>query len=311
MKKLSKLLLGAFVLALAFTSCASGSSANPNAAKLTKTSSRAFWRIDGTDSNGNPSTVYIQGTFHLGDERIFPLSEEVLNAFTTADRHAAEISTDGYSEIAAYGPVLNAPNEDGKIITDYLTDEENAYLKSIFGANLDIVKVLNPWQITNALALIPYFNTGLSAEYGLDNYFIGILSQSGISWDGLDTAQTQINVLTFGDYDTQLQMARDSIQSIIDTKKNDQTVKNTIDLYESYVNDNMKKMEKLLHPNAKVSEIEQAYLNALWDDRNSDWAVDIANYLEQGGTTFIFAGCGHWLGNNSVFQYMRKNGTLR
>ena len=117
MKKLNlKAILGAFILALVLTSCASTPSASKKAlATLTKTDSRAFWRIDGTDKNGNPSTVYIQGTFHLGDERIFPLSEEVQQAFVNADRHAGEISTQGYADLAAASSQLNAPNKEGKL----------------------------------------------------------------------------------------------------------------------------------------------------------------------------------------------------
>ena len=95
-----KSIIAAFILGLVLTSCVSTPSASKKApAILTKTDSRAFWRIDGTDKNGNPSTVYIQGTFHLGDERIFPLSEEVQQAFINADRHAGEISTQGYYKL--------------------------------------------------------------------------------------------------------------------------------------------------------------------------------------------------------------------
>ena len=311
MKKFFKILLSVFVISLALVSCASSGSSTK--AKLTKTSSRAFWRIDGVDAQGNPSTVYIQGTFHLGDERIFPLSEEVQNAFINADRHAGEMSTQSYADFAAYGPVLNAPNKDGKIITDYLTDEENEYLKSVFGENLSIVVVLDPWQITNAMGLLPYINTGLSSEYGLDNTFITALSQNGLSWEGLDTVETQINVLTFGDYDTQIAMAKDAIKVMIDEKTNESTVKSTVDLYEAYVADNMKKMTKLLKSDipADAPAYYKEYSEMLWDNRNKDWAEDIANYLAQGGTTFIFAGCGHWLGDSSVFEYMKKNGTLK
>ena len=80
MKKLNiKLFAILFVAASLLVSCASKPKAAPKAT-LTRTDSRLFWRIDGTDASGNPSTVYIQGTFHLGDERIFPLSEEVINA---------------------------------------------------------------------------------------------------------------------------------------------------------------------------------------------------------------------------------------
>jgi uncharacterized protein YbaP (TraB family) len=48
-----------------------------------------FWRITGTDAAGKQATVYIQGTIHLGDDRLYPLSGSVLNAWNSADRNKA------------------------------------------------------------------------------------------------------------------------------------------------------------------------------------------------------------------------------
>ena len=38
--------------------------------KLTKMQERMLWKISGTDKNGKESTIYVQGTIHLGDERL-------------------------------------------------------------------------------------------------------------------------------------------------------------------------------------------------------------------------------------------------
>ena len=63
-------------------------------ATLTKTDSRMLWRIDGKDKNGNPSVVYVLGTFHFATDEIYPLSDEILDAWNSADRLVAEISSD-------------------------------------------------------------------------------------------------------------------------------------------------------------------------------------------------------------------------
>lgn len=308
-----KAIFGAFILAVVLTSCASTPKKAP--AKLTKTESRAFWRIDGTDKNGNPSTVYIQGTFHLGDERIFPLSEEVQEAFVNADRYAGEISTQGYADLAALGPELNAPNKDGKLVTDHLTEEEKAFVEMAFGPNLPIVDPLEPWQIKTALSLMIYTNTGLGSEYGLDNNFIASLSQMGREWDGLDELQVQLDIITFGDYDTQIKMLQDILKVFLDEEQAAKLTDSTVDLYESYVADDMKKMEKLLAVSDSEEEAsDQLYIdyhNMVFRDRNMEWAQDITNYLDEGGTTFIFAGCGHWLGKDSTFKYLKKMKTIK
>ncbi len=313
MKKNLKALLGAFVLALVLTSCASTPKKAP--ATLTKTESRAFWRIDGTDKNGNPSTVYIQGTFHLGDERIFPLSDEVQEAFMNADRYAGEISTQGYADLAAYGPELNAPNKDGKLVTDHLTEDEKVFVQNAFGANLPIVDPLEPWQIKTALGLMIYTNTGLSSDYGLDNNFIASLSQMGREWEGLDELQVQLDIITFGDYDTQIKMLQDILKVFLDSEQAEKLTESTVGLYDSYVADDMQKMEELLALSDDEEEASDKlyvdYHNMVFRDRNKEWAQDITNYLDEGGTTFIFAGCGHWLGEDSTFNFLKKMKTIK
>ncbi len=308
-----KTLFGALFLAVLLTSCASTPKKAP--ATLTKTESRAFWRIDGTDKNGKPSTVYIQGTFHLGDASIFPLSDEVQQAFLHADRHAGEISTKGYAELAQLGPVLNAPNKDGKLVTDYLNDEEKAFIQATFGENLEIINPLEPWQFTTALSMLVYLNTGLSAEYGLDNNFVASLSQLGKEWDGLDELKVQIDILTYGDYDTQIRMLKDVIKAFINEEEAVKLTERTVGLYASYYYDNLDEMEKLLLESDEEEEAsDQLYVdyhNMVFRDRNKEWAKDITNYLNEGGTTFIFAGCGHWLGPDSTFNFLKQMKTIQ
>ena len=314
MKKTNlKVIISAFFLAIVLTSCTSTPKKSP--ATLTKTESRAFWRIDGTDKNGNPSTVYIQGTFHLGDARIFPLSDEVQQAFANADRYAGEISTQGYSDLAALNPQLNAPNKDGKLVTDHLSEDEKAFVQYAFGENLPIVDPLEPWQIKTALGVMIYTNTGLGAEYGLDNNFVASLTQMGKQWEGLDELQVQLDIITFGDYDTQIKMLKDILKVFLDQEQAKKLTESTVDLYESYVNDDMNKMEELLALSDTEEEAsDQLYVdyhNMVFRDRNKEWAQDITNYLNEGGTTFIFAGCGHWLGEDSTFKFLKKMKTIK
>lgn len=314
MKKINLKRIFGIVFAVALlSSCATTS--KDTGAKLTKTGSRAFWKIEGTDKNGNPSTVYIQGTFHLGDERILPLADEVQNAFVSADRIVGEISTEGYAELAARAPELNAPNKDGKKITDHLTDEEKAFMLQVFQQNLPLVDPLDPWQATTAITASLYTASGLSAEYGLDNSFIASATQLGRTWEGLDDIQTQIDVITFGDYNFQINTLKEMIKTLQDPEDSKELLGMTSGLYEAYVKDDMKEMEKLFDKsNADDVAEDPRYkdmLDLVYTKRNKDWAGDITNYLNEGGTTFIFAGTAHWLGDVSVFKFLRDMKTIR
>ena len=76
----------------------------------------------------------------------------------------------------------------------------------------------------------------------------------------------------------------------------------------------MKKMEELFTQSNEDEEnsdpLYQQYHDLVYTNRNKDWAEDITNYLNEGGTTFIFAGCAHWLGDDSVFHYLKEMKTI-
>ena len=54
------------------------------------------------------------------------------------------------------------------------------------------------------------------------------------------------------------------------------------------------------------------YLNktGIMEKRNENWAAQIKTFLEEGGNTFIFVGAAHLIGENSVFEYLKKYGVL-
>ena len=96
MTKKIKLILSILFLSFLVISCASNQHAALGAQKavLSKENDRMFWKISSTDKEGKPSYIYMQGTVHLGNDRIFPIGENVLYQFDNADRVYAEISSE-------------------------------------------------------------------------------------------------------------------------------------------------------------------------------------------------------------------------
>ena len=54
----------------------------------------------------------------------------------------------------------------------------------------------------------------------------------------------------------------------------------------------------------------EQYEKAMMLDRNTDWVKDIKKYIDAGGTTFIFTGAAHWLGEESVFELLKADGVI-
>ena len=94
----------------------------------------------------------------------------------------------------------------------------------------------------------------------------------------------------------------------------DEVIAMTNSLYEAYLANDKAHFAQSSDEAKKADETRHAFYKAynkmIYDDRNKDWAKDITGYLREGGTTFIFAGTAHWTGEGSVFDYLRKMGTM-
>ena len=104
--------------------------------------------------------------------------------------------------------------------------------------------------------------------------------------------------------DEQMVMLRDLLDDLTDPSEALADIKA---LYEAYLADNRAQVNRLNQDSMDEDTAEHAfyadYYRLLINDRNKDWAQDITGYLREGGTTFIFAGAAHWVGDNSVFSY--------
>ena len=59
-----------------------------------------------------------------------------------------------------------------------------------------------------------------------------------------------------------------------------------------------------------MEDFMESYYKAIMDDRNSAWAKKIDSWLREGGSSFVFAGCAHFIGDHSVFYYLKENNTI-
>lgn len=310
----TKVFAAAFVFASLFiTSCAS--SGNGEKAKLVEEDSRLFWRIDGTDKNGNPSSIYIQGTFHLADEQSYPISEQVVSAFKNADRVYGELASDDWPAVQNKVVTLMTQSyKEGRDILDYLTEEEQAKLITLFQGekNLEPYKAYEPWVINSSVTAAIYLVTGLDAQSGIDNWLESTNLEMGRKTLGLDDLQTQLNLVRYGDYNTQLAFLKGTLSEypFVDT------IDQLVQMYQAYLEDDRAGLEKLLNGDTEddletipVSIYEKYYKDMILN-RNTKWAKTFKKLLKEGGTTFVFAGSAHFLGPDSVFEIMKSQGVL-
>lgn len=268
-----------------------------------------FWEIDGRDKNGEESKVYIAGTYHLSDERSFPLSEEIENAWNESDRFICELSDADWDVFqAAVDEKVNASVILGtdKSLVDELSPNELMIISTLLGEEQTATLICyEPWVLNSILSTLIMSLTGLDFTKSYDYYFIQKAKSEGKAFEGLDSLETQVKLNSYGDWETQLKMLHQTISSFEDL----QAAVDEINLfYEAYLSGDAENFAKLYFDDVQKTIEEEPYyeqyIKELLDDRNELWAKKIAGYLEEGGTTFVFAGCAHFIGEKSVFNYM-------
>ena len=322
MKNAKKILslLSIFILVFGLFSCETVKA--PKIPELTKYDDLMFWEINGADENGKLSTIYVLGTIHVGDERLYPISQDIANAYGKADKIYGEISTEDWKVVVnktairmqeSMAEAKAIENERGFSWFETLSPEQQKYLEeNINKAVLDSQKSNMPWVLNSVVSETATVGAGLNANYAYDTHFITISNNLGIEMIGLDEIDVQIDIMSYGDIDFQTKLLTDTLDELI--KDKNAVINETITLYETYLTGDAEKLAACLfdemEEEIKENSGMEGYYNALFVDRNTNWAETFSQLLYEGGVTFVFAGSGHFVGKDSVFEIMKEKGDL-
>ena len=299
-------------LILSFTviSCATNTRVKSKAV-LIEHPERFFWEI-----KGDKGSVYVLGTMHVADESFYPIEENILKIFDNADRLVSEIG--GAAEMQTFTAELqtfiikNMTTDLQKNLLRNLSKEELAVLYEVIGeSTVQQLALFNPWLINLTLSQFLMHQAGMDGEKGLDLYLMQRAGEKKV--EALETAQQQLDILSYGTFEDQLAILKNTIQA---WQNLDSSIKEIRNMQELYLANDRKKFSALLLdllweiPPSFTAEKAQTYIDALLTDRNRLWAQKFDTYLQKGGTTFVFAGAAHFLGDSSVFEIMRQKKLL-
>ena len=272
---------------------------------------RFFWEIKGAKGS-----VFVLGTIHIADKTFYPLEENVLRTFDGADRLVSELG--GLEDMQAIAKELqavipeNMNTDPEKNLLKKLSQDELTFLNEKIGEfTVRQLASFNPWILNMVLSQLLIEQSGLNAIDGLDLHLIQRAGSKKI--EALETPSQQLAVLAFGSFEDQLAMLKSSIEALQNIDKTKEEISRLRSLY--LANDRVKLAELLPEllsdvPSSFSPEKAQAFMDALLKNRNRLWAHKFAEYLQKGGTTFVFAGCAHFLGDSSVFEIMRQESLL-
>ena len=308
MKKLKKILTAALAFLLIFSFLVSCKTKDSNSqadgeskAVLIKHPERMFWEVKKGDAS-----IYVLGTIHVADKDFYPLEDKILEAFDKADRRVSELGSK--KEIETLQEKLEIRMLQNfnpkKNLSNFLSEDEINVIKQELGENIAVPLLkFNPWVLTIALNQVLYTKAGLDPQNGIDMHLLNRADKKEI--EALESIDEQLDLLSSGTFEEQLKALKETINELQNT---DKTIDWLTKLKKLYLENNSEELKDFIGSLLDMTDgISQ---DALLKDRNIVWADKFEEYLNKGGTTFVFAGLAHFLGEDSVFEQMRIKGIL-
>ena len=266
-----------------------------------------LWKISG---NGQEKPSYILGTHHL-----VPLSiKDSIAGLPQAIDGTAQV----YGEVImseAMSPEFMQTMQQSMMIAGDTTlqalftpeqyETVGKVVKENMMADIAMLAKLKPAAITQQLTVILCMKHlgGFNPQEQLDTYFQQQAIQNGKKVGGLETLQSQINVL----FNSQtLQRQANLLYCLVSDidKAMDQTKR----LNEAYKAQKLDDMLKLMEErDGNSCDPLPGEMEALLDNRNKAWIEKMPAIMKDAPTLFV-VGAGHLPGNNGVLNLLKQTG---
>ncbi|MCM3741861.1 TraB/GumN family protein [Oceanobacillus luteolus] len=261
-----------------------------------------LWKVENDDT-----TVYLQGTIHVGTEDLFPMHETIENAYKEADIIVPEIDLNNLNPIEMQNIMMELGTfQDGTTIEDHLSEESYEALDAFFteqGIPLGLMKTYQPWLLSSFVQQLLLEELGYTE--GVDEYFLSRAEKDGKEIIALETAEEQFHVLASASLQYQIQMLEESLV------RSEEFNESMQELLQAYMEGDADKMlEDALAEEAQMTEEDEAFMEALNDNRNYNMAEQIVGFLEQddGQTYFVIVGALHYILEPHIISILKDEG---
>lgn len=266
-----------------------------------------LWKVSG---NGLDKPSYIFGTHHVA-----PLSmKDSIAGMTEAMNGTSQVYGELVMEDMMKPEMLMKMQQAMMLPTDTTLkslftqaqyDSIASVVKENIGMELAMFDKLKPAALNAQLAVVLSVKAlkGYNPQEQLDTWFQTQAKQAGKKVGGLETMESQINIL----YNSQ-SLKRQAQQLYCSATHIDYGIDMTRRLAEAYLNQDLDKLleiteEKMGNACDSTPEEEEALIYG----RNANWAKQMPGIMKQASTLFV-VGAGHLPGEHGVLKLLEKQG---
>lgn len=268
---------------------------------------RLLWKISG---KGLEKPSYIFGTYHLS-----PLSiKDSIAAIPQAMKETSqvygevvmsEMMTPAFMQSMQQQMMMPADTTLQSLFTPEQYEAVGKVIKENMMVDIAMLAQLKPAAITQQLVLLLYMKhtPGYNPQEQLDSYFQQQAQQQGKKVGGLETAQSQIDVL----FNSQtLQRQANLLHCAVkDIDKGIEQSKRLIAAYEKQDLDAL--LQLLEERDGDSCDPLPGEMEAMLDNRNIAWSEKMPAIMTEAPTLFV-VGAGHLPGDKGVLNLLKQQG---
>ncbi|MFC0014014.1 MULTISPECIES: TraB/GumN family protein [Allobacillus] len=261
-----------------------------------------LWKVENGDT-----TVYLQGTVHLGEPDLFPMHEKIEQAYVESDVVVPEIDLFNLDMAEMNQLQMELGTfQDGTTLEDHLPEDTYGEVKAFFegkGFPMAVIDTYKPWLVSTMVSQLMVQELGFTE--GVDMYFLSKAKADDKEVIALETARDQLGIFADLSMDYQVQLLE---ESLIDIDTYEKDLRQLIDIYKTGNVDEL--LDVLFETDAAMSVEEEAYMEALNDNRNYGMAEEITKFLESGEekTYFVIVGSLHLILEPHVVSILEDEG---
>ena len=267
------------------------------------TENALLWKING---NGLENPSYLYGTIHLIPKKDFFLTPSTKEAFKAAERVAFEINMEEMNDMTMIFSLMGKiMMEDGKRLSDLLTDEEYKLVDKTFsekGMPLMMLERIKPMFLTVFASDDASLENGGMDENTMsyEMEFMNMANSAEMEMAGLETIDFQLSMFDSIPYEAQAKMLVETLKSPDDGSDQFDEMVNM------YKSQNINAMQKMIEGDSEgVGDYEELLLT----NRNKNW-IPLIDKMAKEKTTFFAVGAGHLGGENGVVSLLREAGFI-
>jgi hypothetical protein len=251
------------------------------------------------------ATVYLFGSIHVADKSVYPLNEQIENAFQRSDVLVVEVDETQADPVELNNLMLSkglypVPETVAQHIDKSTYQQLQDFLKKT-GIPYATVARMRPGVIAITLTVARLQQLGYSPELGIDRYFMQKARAAEKEIAQLETAIDQLNLLLgFSNEDLLLK------HTIISLDQADTLFKEILQAWKA---GDVNKIEQIMleDPVSDYPEFE-SLMERMFVKRNINMTQSISELLQTKQTYFVVVGAGHMVGDQGIVALMKDHG---